>query len=124
MDNLFRLLADTIIVVHFAFVVFVVLGGLLVLRWPRIAWLHIPSAAWGIAVEFAGWICPLTPLENLLRERAGMASYQGDFIEQYMMPVLYPARLTHGTQIVLGSIALAVNAFVYSRLLLQRRPRV
>lgn len=124
MDNLFRLLADTIIVVHFAFVVFVVLGGLLILRWPRIAWLHIPSAAWGIALEFAGWICPLTPLENLLRERAGMASYQGDFIERYMMPVLYPARLTHGTQIVLGSIALAVNAFVYSRLLLQRRTRV
>lgn len=121
---MFRLLADTVVVIHFAFVLFVVLGGLLVLRWRRIAWLHIPSAAWGIAVEFAGWICPLTPLENLLRERAGLASYQGDFIEQYVMPVLYPARLTHGTQILLGTIALGVNAFVYSRLLSQRRRRV
>lgn len=103
---------------------FVVLGGLLVLRWPRIAWLHIPAAAWGIAVEFAGWICPLTPLENVLRERAGTEAYQGDFIERYVMPVLYPARLTHGTQILLGSIALAVNAFMYSRLLSRRRSRL
>ncbi len=122
--RLFRLLADTTVVIHFAFVLFVVLGGLLVLRWPRIAWLHVPSAAWGMAVEFAGWICPLTPLENALRERAGIASYQGDFIEQYVIPVLYPARLTHGTQLVLGSIALAVNAFVYSRLLSRGRSRL
>jgi hypothetical protein len=114
--SLFRLLADAIVVVHLAFVLFVVLGGLLVLQWPRMAWLHIPSAAWGIAVELAGWTCPLTPIENLLRERAGAAAYQGDFIEQHVLPLLYPARLNRGMQLFLGGVVLAMNAFVYSRL--------
>ena len=116
----FRLLADAIVLVHVGFVLFVVLGGLLVLRWPRIAWLHVPSAAWGIAVEFAGWICPLTPIENVVRERAGMHTYQGDFIERYVFPLLYPGELTRGTQLLLGGIALAVNALVYWRLASQR----
>jgi hypothetical protein len=83
-SDLFRVLADTVLVVHVGFVLFVVLGGLLVVRWPRMAWLHIPSAAWGIAVEFADWMCPLTPIENVLRERAGLMAYPGDFIEQYV----------------------------------------
>ena len=111
--ELFRLLADTIVVVHLGFVLFVVFGGLLVVRWPRMAWLHIPSAAWGIAVECADWICPLTPIENVLRERAGLAAYQGDFVEQYVLPLLYPGQLTRGTQLLLGGFALAVNALVY-----------
>jgi Protein of Unknown function (DUF2784) len=107
---------DATVVVHAGFVVFVVLGGLLALRWRRIVWLHLPAAAWGIAVEFAGWICPLTPLENALRERAGIAPYHGDFIEQHVVPLLYPDRLTRGTQFLLGSLALAINAFVYWRI--------
>ena len=119
--SLFRVLADTVVVVHLGFVLFVVLGGLLVLRWPRMAWLHIPSAAWGIAIEFGDWICPLTPIENVLRNRAGAATYQGDFIEQYVLPLLYPGPLTRSTQLILGGIALAVNAFVYSRLATHRR---
>lgn len=119
--GVFRLLADAIIVVHLGFVLFVVLGGLLVLRWPRLAWLHIPSAVWGIAIEFAGWICPLTPIENVLRERAGMAAYQGDFIERYVLPLLYPGRLTRGTQVLLGVVALTVNAFVYWRVATHHR---
>lgn len=116
-----RLFADIVIAVHVGFVLFVVLGGLLVLRWPRIAWLHIPAAGWGVAVEFADWICPLTPIENRLRERAGLAAYRGDFIEQYVLPLLYPARLTRGTQLLLGAVALAINVVVYLRVAAVRR---
>ncbi len=118
---LFRLLADSVVVVHVGFVLFVAFGGLLVLRWPRLAWLHLPSAAWGVGVEFANRVCPLTPLENLLRARGGMAAYQGDFIAQYVMPVLYPTGLTRRTQFLLGGIALTVNAVVYWRLVSRRR---
>lgn len=112
-----RVAADVIVVLHVAFVVFVMLGGLLSLRWRRLMWLHVPAAVWGITIEFGGWVCPLTPLENYLRERGAAATYRGDFIEHYIVPLLYPARLTHETQILLGSLALAVNAFVYWRAL-------
>ena len=111
--GLFRAAADVIVVLHVGFVVFVMLGGLLALRWRRMMWLHAPATIWGVTIEFTGWVCPLTPLENLLRERAGEAMYRGDFIEHYIVPMLYPARLTHGTQILLGSLALAVNIIVY-----------
>ena len=112
-----QFLADTVVVIHLGFVLFVVFGGVVVLRWPRVAWLHIPSALWGVVVEWAGWICPLTPLENTLRERAGLAAYHGDFIEQHVLPLLYPERLTRGTQLLLGCFALAVNLVVYWRVL-------
>jgi hypothetical protein len=111
------MLADLIVVVHSAFVVFVVLGGLLVLRWPRVAYLHIPAAIWGVLIEFAGWICPLTPLENSLRVRAGGTGYEGGFIENYILPVLYPAALTRGVQLVLGGLVLALNLAIYGYLL-------
>ena len=88
------MLADLVVLIHFAFVVFVVAGGLLVWKWPRVAWLHVPCALWGAAVEFGGWVCPLTPLENTLRVRAGEAGYQGDFVARHVMPVLYPEGLT------------------------------
>jgi hypothetical protein len=109
----FRLAADAIVVIHFAFVLFVVLGGLLVLRWRWMAWLHLPAAAWGVLIEYANWICPLTPLENYLRERGGVGGYAGDFIEHYVLPLLYPARLTRSAQLLLGSLALALNALIY-----------
>jgi hypothetical protein len=121
MAIVYRVLADAIVLVHLGFVLFVVFGGLLVLRWPWIIYLHVPAAAWGIAVEWSGWICPLTPLENLLRERAGMTSYQGDFIERYVVSLLYPAELTRGMQLLLGSVALAVNALVYWPIAARRR---
>jgi hypothetical protein len=108
------LLADLVLVAHFLFVLFVALGGLLVLKWPRVAWAHVPAAAWGIAIEFAGWICPLTPLENRLRELAGESTYQGDFIGRYLLPVIYPEGLTREIQIALGAAALAGNAIVYA----------
>ena len=110
---IYRALADLILALHLVFVLFVVLGGLLVLKWPRIAWLHIPAAIWGVLNEFTGWICPLTPLENSLRTRGGEAGYKGGFIEHYIQPLLYPAGLTRSTQVVLGSVVLALNLTAY-----------
>ncbi len=117
----YRALADSVVVIHVAFVAFVVFGGLLALRRPRLAWLHLPAAVWGVMIEFAGWVCPLTPLENALRMRGGEAGYSGGFIEHYLLTVLYPADLTRGIQLVLGSIVLALNLAVYGLLLARRR---
>jgi hypothetical protein len=117
-----RWLADAVLVLHLAFLLWVVLGGLAVLSRPWLAWIHLPLAAWGVLVEFAGWICPLTPLENWLRQRGGEAGYSGGFIEHYVVAVLYPQGLTRGTQIVLGTFALLVNAAIYMRLLTRARP--
>ncbi|HVR29177.1 MAG TPA: DUF2784 domain-containing protein [Thermoanaerobaculia bacterium] len=111
---IYRLLADAVVAVHFGFVVFVVAGGLLALRWRRAAWVHLPAAVWGAAIELAGWICPLTPLENELRRRGGAAGYPGGFVEHYLLPVLYPAELTRTTQIVLGVLVIAVNVAIYA----------
>ena len=110
---IYRGLADLVLIVHLAFVVFVVLGGLLVLRWPWVAFLHIPAAIWGVLIEYTGGICPLTPLENSLRQSGGQAGYSGGFIQHYIQPVLYPAGLTRGTQLLLGSLALLVNLAAY-----------
>ena len=118
---LYLRLADLVLVVHLAFVVFVVAGGLLVLRWPSLAWMHLPAAAWGILIEYAGWICPLTPLEVALRQRGGGAGYPGGFIEHYVTAALYPSGLSRGVQIGLGTLALAVNVLVYWRLVVRLR---
>ncbi len=87
-------IADVLVVLHFAFIVFVVLGGLLVWRWRRVAWLHVPAALWGAAIEFVSGVCPLTPLENQWRVQAGESGYPHSFIEQYLAPLIYPAGLT------------------------------
>lgn len=110
---MYGFLADLVVVVHFAFVLFVVLGGLLVLRWSRVAYVHIPAAIWGAAIEFAGWVCPLTPLEQWLRRKAGDAAYAGGFIEHYILPLLYPSALTRTIQVSLGLLVLAINLLVY-----------
>ena len=94
----YRLAADLVLVVHALFVVFVLLGGLLVLYRHRFLYLHLPAAAWGALVEFRGWVCPLTPLEQALRRAAGAAGYEGGFIEHYLAAVLYPASLERDTQ--------------------------
>jgi hypothetical protein len=117
----FRVTADLIVALHAGFVIFVLLGGLLALRWRRLAWVHVPAAVWGIAIEFGGWICPLTPLEDHLRQRGGVPPHGGDFIEHYALPLLYPANLTRSWQWSLGGLALAVNALIYWRLLMRRR---
>ena len=120
---IYRALADLVLVVHLAFVLFVVLGGLLVLRWPRLAWLHVPAAIWGVLIEYTGWICPLTPLENSFRARGGEAGYSGGFIEHYIQPLLYPAGLTRSTQVVLGSLALVLNLTAYAIVVSRMRRR-
>ncbi|HEU5260028.1 MAG TPA: DUF2784 domain-containing protein [Gemmatimonadales bacterium] len=110
----YRLLADAVVLLHAAFVAFVVLGGFLAWRWRWLVLLHVPCAIWGILIEYKGWICPLTPLENHFRARAGLAGYEGGFIEHYLIPALYPAGLTPFKQILLGSFALIVNVVAYA----------
>lgn len=119
----YGLLADLVVVVHLGFVVFVVVGGLLVLRWGWVAWFHLPSALWGALIEFFGWMCPLTPLERWLRRRAGEAGYEGGFVEHYILPVLYPGEMTRGVQIALGVGVVVLNLCIYGWLLLSRRER-
>jgi hypothetical protein len=111
---MYRFLADLVVGVHLLFVLFVIFGGLLFLRWPRVAYLHIPAALWGAVIEFAGWICPLTPLENWLRREAGGAGYSGDFIEHYILPILYPFALTREIQLLLGFFVIALNLVIYA----------
>jgi hypothetical protein len=118
---LYRWLADAVVLLHAAFVLFVVVGGFLALRWRRLIWIHAPAAIWGVLIEFAGWICPLTPLEKLLRERANEAQYAGGFIEHYLLRALYPAGLTPRVQWALGGIALIINLVAYG--LIVRRNR-
>ena len=118
---IYRLLADFVFVVHLAFVLFVVLGGLAVWRRPKLAWLHLPAVAWGALIEFAGWICPLTPWEQRLRILAGEQGYAGGFVEHYLVPILYPAALTRDIQITLGVIVLMINGMAYA--LIVRRIR-
>jgi len=116
-------LADLVVVVHLAFVVFVVAGGFLALRWPRLAWVHVPVFLWGAAISFAGWICPLTPLENRLRHAAGEEGYSGGFIDHYLLAALYPEGLTRGQQAITGALVLALNGTAYALLVRKRRSR-
>jgi len=109
----YRLLADAVLLLHIAFVAFALAGGLLALRWRWIPWLHLPALAWGVTVEWTGWICPLTPWENALRRAGGEAGYAGGFVEHYILPLLYPADLTREVQWVLGGGLLAFNVAVY-----------
>ena len=120
---LLRIAADLIVLVHLAFVIFVVAGGLLALRWPKMAYLHIPAAVWGAWIEFANWICPLTPLENHLRLLAGEAGYAGGFIEHYITRILYPAGLTAGMRVFLGTAVVAANLMVYRVYFARRHSR-
>ena len=117
-----RLAADVVVLLHLAFIVFVTAGAFVVLRWPRIAWLHIPCVLWGIWIEVTGRVCPLTPLENHLRLAAGGDGYGGGFIEHYVLPLVYPAQMTRGTQIALGVGVAALNLCLYGLVVLRRSP--
>jgi hypothetical protein len=108
-----KIAADFIVLFHFAFILFVIIGGFLVLKWRWIIWLHIPCDIWGALIEFAGWICPLTPWENQLRIAAGNTGYSGGFIEHYILPIIYPSGLTRELQLILGSLVIFINLFAY-----------
>ena len=117
--------AGLVVLVHFAFVLFVATGALLSLKWFRAMWVHLPAVVWAAYIEFAGGICPLTPLENDFRAKAGLNYYSGDFVARYLFPVLYPEGLTRRAQMIIGLVVLAANlglyTFVYTR---RRRSRV
>lgn len=119
-----RILAGSVVAIHLAFVLFVALGGLLVWRWRRLAWAHLPAVAWGVWIELSGGVCPLTPLENHLRRLGGETAYGGDFVGHYLLPMLYPEGLSRGVQAALAGGVLALNAAAYWwALLLARRGR-
>ena len=118
---MYLLLADLIVVLHLLFIVFAVLGGLLLLGWPRLIWLHIPVVLWAALTEFLGLICPLTPLEIWLRQQAGADAYQGGFISQYLVPLIYPPGLSPGTQWLLGGGLIMFNILIYVWLFVRKR---
>ncbi len=112
---LYHLAAATIAIVHLAFILFVIFGGFLVLRWPKLMWIHLPAAVWGVLIEWFSWYCPLTKWENYFLQQAGRAGYSGGFVAHYIMPVIYPAGLTRGHEIVIGVFVLVLNAGIYMR---------
>ena len=119
----FKLAADLLVLIHFGFIIFVVLGGLLVLYWPRAALAHLPAVAWGAWIEFSHGVCPLTPLEQYLRARAGTVSYEGSFIDHYIIPLIYPPGFSAGTANLLGALVIAVNILIYATVYNRRRVR-
>jgi len=115
-----RVAADIVVLIHLGFILFVAGGGLLVMRWPKLAWAHLPAVAWGALIELAGWICPLTPLENRLRAAAGDATYSGGFIDRYVTPIVYPSKLTRPLQIAIGCAVIGLNLLFYGWVLARR----
>jgi len=113
----YKLAADVVVIIHLGFVLFVVAGALLVFRWRWIVLLHLPAVVWGVLLEFRGWLCPLTPLEQRLRVAGGEAGYSGGFVEQYILPILYPAGLNSSLQIAMGTFVIGVNILLYGWLL-------
>lgn len=114
-------LADTVLVVHLGFILFAVFGGAFVLHRPGAALFHLPTALYAVLIEFVGWPCPLTPLENWLRRAGGQTGYDTGFIEHYLVPVIYPAALGPRMQIVLGTLALGLNVAIYGWVIRRRR---
>ena len=117
----YRIAADMVLMTHFAFILLVVAGALAVFRYPWFVWIHVPAASWGAFVELTGRICPLTTLENFLRIHAGQEGYANSFVEQYILPVIYPVGLTRQAQLLLAGLVVAVNAIIYATILLRKR---
>lgn len=117
----YRLAADAILLLHLLFILFALFGALLAMRWRWVMLLHLPAATWGFLVEFNGWICPLTPWENALRVQAGESGYSAGYIEHYLLPVIYPAGLTHDIQLLLAWVVVLLNLLLYGWLLWRRR---
>ena len=117
----YRLFADIVVILHLAFILFVILGGLAAIRWPKIIWIHVPAALWGAVIEFKGWICPLTPLENWLRLKGNLSGYAGGFVEHYILTIIYPVGLTREVQLSLGALVIIVNFLVYGVIFAKNR---
>lgn len=117
-----RLGAEAVLVAHLGFIVFATLGALLLWRWPRLVWLHLPALAWGLWIELSHGLCPLTAIENALRACAGRSRYAGGFIEHHLLPLIYPSQLLSSHQLVLASLLVLVNLVLYAALVLHRRP--
>ena len=120
----YGILADIVVLIHLAFVIFAVLGAFLIIWRPWILWLHLPAIFWAIWIEMTGGICPLTPLENWLRNRAGQGGYRGDFVEHYLMPVLYPPGLTRNMQILSGVLVILANLAIYGYVIFRLKPKM
>ena len=120
---LYRLLADIVVILHLAFIVFAVSGGILIVWWRRVAWIHIPAVLWSAWIELSGGICPLTYLENWLLGKAGLGGYHGDFIADYILPVVYPTNLTRNIQIAMAAIIITVNLLIYGFILMKKRTK-
>src|ERR1041385_96636 len=111
---IYRILAAVVVLLHASFVLFVVFGGFLVIRWRWISWLHVPAVTWGALIELLGWPCPLTPLENFFRDQAGASTYSAGFIDHYVVRALYPPGLTRGVQVLIGVLVIVVNVVAYT----------
>jgi hypothetical protein len=119
----YAILADVVLVAHLAFVLFAAFGALLALRWPWVPWVHLPAVVWGAFIEISGGICPLTPLENRLREMAGGAGYERGFVEHYLVAVLYPDALSRDLQFTLAAMLVALNVVIYTAVWWRNRRR-
>jgi len=117
---IYNILSNLVVLMHLLFIVFVCLGALLVLKWPKVAWIHIPFALWGVIVEYMNIVCPLTPLENHFRRMAGRGIYETDFIDRYIIPLIYPVALTRNLQFILGSVVLILNLSIYGYIVYKR----
>jgi len=117
---LYQIAADFVVLLHFAFIVFVLAGGLLVFKWRWLIWLHIPAVIWGALIVMVGWICPLTPIENMLRHTAGGEVYSSSFIEHYLIPLIYPSTLNRELFIAMGIFVIVINVAVYTVLFVKR----
>ena len=120
---IYSFLADLLVVFHLVFILYGIAGAMLIFKWPKTIWLHLPSCFWGMTVEFTGWICPLTPWEIQLRRLAGEEGYTESFIEHYLILIIYPSGLNREIQMLLGSIVLIVNLSLYTLILIKRRKR-
>ena len=118
---IYSFLADLLVVFHLVFILYVLFGALLVLKWPRSLWLHLPACLWGMTVEFTGWICPLTPWEIDLRQMAGEEGYSHSFITEYLIPVVYPIGLTREIQWILGAVLILFNLIFYTLVFKHRK---
>ena len=119
----YTFLADVVVLVHLLFVAFLLFGGVLVWRWTRLGWIHVPAVVWGVLIDWTGGTCPLSPLENWLRKEAGASGYSTDFVERYLLPILYPDGLTSNMQLILSGLVVAVNVAAYTRFWVERKRR-